>query len=182
MKNILFQVLCAAACCSAGLLLGACGSSEIDDQTDPVGEAGEGGASGGGQSGSGGASNGGASTGGVGPGSGGASTGGLSGGAGGGTAGMGGSISNDGGTEPVCSLPPDSGPCDAAIPRFYYDPNIGDCAEFTYGGCQGNANNFSTVEACRQACIGSADICALPVVPGPCRGALPRWFFNSSTG
>ena len=95
---------------------------------------------------------------------------------------MGGSSGNDGGTEPACSLPPDSGPCDAAIPRFYYDPNVGDCIEFSYGGCQGNANNFATVEACRQACVGTADICTLPVVPGPCRGAFPRWFFNSSTG
>jgi hypothetical protein len=28
----------------------------------------------------------------------------------------------------------------------------GDCYEFTYGGCDGNANNFRTVAECLQTC------------------------------
>ncbi|MCA9556844.1 MAG: BPTI/Kunitz domain-containing protein, partial [Myxococcales bacterium] len=58
----------------------------------------------------------------------------------------------------ICTLPPEVGDCDAAIPRWYYDPAVGHCAEFVYGGCGGNANNFETREACEGAC-GAADVC-----------------------
>ena len=53
-----------------------------------------------------------------------------------------------------CTLRPDPGPCEAAIRRYYFDPETGRCREFTYGGCQGNANRFETLAACRNACGG----------------------------
>jgi hypothetical protein len=28
----------------------------------------------------------------------------------------------------------------------------GECEAFSYGGCEGNANNFETKAACEQAC------------------------------
>lgn len=51
-----------------------------------------------------------------------------------------------------CLLPPDVGPCRARIPSFYYDRYTQSCRQFMYGGCEGNANNFETLEACDEAC------------------------------
>lgn len=52
----------------------------------------------------------------------------------------------------VCLLPPEVGPCRARIPSFYYDRYTQSCRQFTYGGCEGNANNFDSPEACEEAC------------------------------
>lgn len=51
-----------------------------------------------------------------------------------------------------CSLPADPGPCRAAIPRYFFNSKTGVCEEFTYGGCDGNMNNFETLEECNQQC------------------------------
>ncbi len=51
-----------------------------------------------------------------------------------------------------CSLPAESGPCQAAIPAFYYDQDSASCRQFTYGGCGGNANRFSSASECLTAC------------------------------
>lgn len=53
----------------------------------------------------------------------------------------------------VCTLPRDEGPCDTWKVRFYYDSASGKCTEFWYGNCQGNANNFLTLEACQRQCM-----------------------------
>jgi len=68
----------------------------------------------------------------------------------------------------VCRLPKDVGPCKAAMLRYFYNADTGSCEQFTYGGCQGNANNFETIEACREACKGK------PSNAGPCPGIEPR--------
>lgn len=52
----------------------------------------------------------------------------------------------------VCSLPVDPGPCDGVCPRFFYNTGTGQCESFTYGCCEGNANNFLTLEECEVAC------------------------------
>ena len=52
----------------------------------------------------------------------------------------------------TCQLPIEVGPCDAAIPRYAYVPALEDCQAFTYGGCEGNENNFETYAACMAAC------------------------------
>ena len=54
--------------------------------------------------------------------------------------------------EHICQLPPEKGPCKAGIPRYYFDPAVGECKVFLYGGCQGNENNFKTIEACEAKC------------------------------
>lgn len=51
-----------------------------------------------------------------------------------------------------CSQPIVSGPCKARIERFGFDPKANACVRFSYGGCQGNENNFETREACEAAC------------------------------
>jgi hypothetical protein len=49
-------------------------------------------------------------------------------------------------------MPFDPGPCEALFPVFAFVD--GACVEKTYGGCQGNANRFSTLEECMAACQG----------------------------
>ena len=52
----------------------------------------------------------------------------------------------------VCQLPRDPGPCTARHTKFYFDTETRRCVEFTYGGCQGNANKFSTQSECERTC------------------------------
>jgi len=51
-----------------------------------------------------------------------------------------------------CKLPADSGFCRAFQERFYYDSVQKKCATFSWGGCQGNANNFPTERECVAHC------------------------------
>ena len=60
----------------------------------------------------------------------------------------------------VCLAPAVNGLCDALFTRWYYDFATGRCAEFIWGGCGGNGNNFETVEACEAACPAGN-----PVIP-----------------
>ncbi|VDD84532.1 unnamed protein product [Mesocestoides corti] len=62
--------------------------------------------------------------------------------------------SNDETLDPVCKLPQEVGPCRAGFRRWTYDLSKGQCVQFTYGGCRGNANNFETKEACEAKCGG----------------------------
>ena len=55
--------------------------------------------------------------------------------------------------EASCNLPPEKGRCMAIIPRYYYNPRSHSCERFIYGGCQGNANNFETVDECKRSCM-----------------------------
>ncbi|KAI8778653.1 hemolymph trypsin inhibitor B [Biomphalaria glabrata] len=54
----------------------------------------------------------------------------------------------------LCSLQAEIGPCEAAIPKWYFDLNQHKCLQFTYGGCQGNENRFETLEECTKHCPG----------------------------
>lgn len=58
-------------------------------------------------------------------------------------------------------MPPEQGPCEAMFRRFHFDPQSGGCRPFVYGGCDGNANNFSTASACLFACAKAATIEAM---------------------
>lgn len=51
-----------------------------------------------------------------------------------------------------CAQLPDPGPCKSKIMRWYYLGKENDCIEFPWGGCQGNNNNFLSLEQCRSAC------------------------------
>ncbi|XP_036396454.1 tissue factor pathway inhibitor a [Megalops cyprinoides] len=83
-----------------------------------------------------------------------------------------------------CALKMDEGPCKAAMDRFYFNVETRGCEKFIYGGCQGNANNFDTLEECEEMCLMKPDKnpCHLDDEPGPCRGLVPRYFFNHASG
>ena len=53
---------------------------------------------------------------------------------------------------PICSLPPETGPCRGYFPRYYYDGASQSCEIFIYGGCDGNPNNFQSLPECLSVC------------------------------
>ncbi|KAK2526011.1 collagen alpha-1(XXVIII) chain-like protein, partial [Columba guinea] len=54
-----------------------------------------------------------------------------------------------------CKLRLDQGPCRVYVIKWYYDKQANACAQFWYGGCDGNANRFESEEECREACVFS---------------------------
>ena len=58
----------------------------------------------------------------------------------------------------VCDQPREPGPCKGYFASWYYDKTTGYCAEFVYGGCEGNENRFSTELTCRQTCNATQQI------------------------
>ncbi|XP_078514498.1 amyloid-beta precursor protein isoform X2 [Lissotriton helveticus] len=52
----------------------------------------------------------------------------------------------------VCSEQAETGPCRAMISRWYFDVTEGKCAQFFYGGCGGNRNNFDSEDYCMAVC------------------------------
>jgi len=52
----------------------------------------------------------------------------------------------------VCELPPETGPCRASYTNFFFDVDTQRCETFTYGGCDGNANNFHSLLDCLETC------------------------------
>jgi hypothetical protein len=56
-----------------------------------------------------------------------------------------------------CSLPVNSGICPGSEVgkedlRYYYSSANMKCTEFPYSGCEGNGNNFQTLEECKRKC------------------------------
>ena len=80
--------------------------------------------------------------------------------------------------EDICHQPKKVGSCKAAFSLYYFNSAVGECKEFTYGGCQGNENNFKTLEACQKKCY----ICKLPEEPGLCVGYFTRYYYDSKAG
>ncbi|XP_033028407.1 kunitz-type serine protease inhibitor bitisilin-3-like [Lacerta agilis] len=51
-----------------------------------------------------------------------------------------------------CKLPVVSGPCRSYNRRFFYNTKTNRCELFIYGGCKGNANNFTERIDCIRQC------------------------------
>ncbi|CAF0898052.1 unnamed protein product [Brachionus calyciflorus] len=105
----------------------------------------------------------------------------------------------------MCMLPREKGPCADYEQKYYFNTLSGQCEEFTYGGCNGNDNNFESLDECESTChalIESASnsqilpinmkpkalsydqrkkICKYPVNEGSCNGYLKRFYFNFFT-
>uniref|UniRef100_A0A8D0HP62 BPTI/Kunitz inhibitor domain-containing protein n=1 Tax=Sphenodon punctatus TaxID=8508 RepID=A0A8D0HP62_SPHPU len=57
----------------------------------------------------------------------------------------------------ICKLPPERGPCLAALARYYFKAASKTCELFSYGGCDGNENRFLTKKECLRTCkVGGA--------------------------
>jgi hypothetical protein len=56
--------------------------------------------------------------------------------------------------EDVCNLPETRGDCRAMLTRWRYNPEIKQCVQFHFGGCDGNSNNFVSQEKCLAFCNG----------------------------
>ncbi|KAL3267422.1 hypothetical protein HHI36_011549 [Cryptolaemus montrouzieri] len=53
----------------------------------------------------------------------------------------------------VCTLPRDVGSCKSEMDRWYFDKTKGNCEIFSFSGCDGNMNNFKTLERCQSLCL-----------------------------
>ncbi|XP_063871697.1 papilin-like isoform X6 [Scylla paramamosain] len=95
----------------------------------------------------------------------------------------------------ICNLPANPGPCNEALPKWYYDASVRRCRHFTYGGCEGNGNRFSTLPECEVECIyhdtilprnstseSKTMICELDEDAGPCAEGYKRWHFSKTHG
>lgn len=47
----------------------------------------------------------------------------------------------------------DPGPCRDYVVKWYYDETSNACAQFWFGGCLGNKNQFETEEKCHETCV-----------------------------
>jgi len=98
----------------------------------------------------------------------------------------------------VCLQPPLSGPCTtSSFQRWFYNPQSGSCSQFTFGGCDGNGNNFVTLRQCEAMCKGvtgltgghdkgptrgNDTICNDSPDAGPCRGQETRYYYDMTLG
>ncbi|KFD45228.1 hypothetical protein M513_13895, partial [Trichuris suis] len=81
----------------------------------------------------------------------------------------------------------------AYFTKYYYNKETKKCETFVYGGCQGNANRFDTLEECEAKCaegkkedvspaepdVPAGDACILPKETGPCKQVIKKWYFDS---
>ncbi|XP_043914619.1 papilin-like [Protopterus annectens] len=79
----------------------------------------------------------------------------------------------------ACKLHPETGPCNAAFQRYFYNTTSMMCESFIYGGCKGNGNNFISELGCIHTCQ-TKEVCKLHYDAGPCLGFFPRYFYNST--
>ena len=96
----------------------------------------------------------------------------------------------------VCSQAVAIGPCKSRLEKFYYDQQSGECQKFYYSGCRGGKNMFDTLQDCSTTCVrpgrlfvtsgapdrSAANPCEQERDVGPCRAAMPRWFYNKQSG
>uniref|UniRef100_A0A7I5EDG0 Papilin n=1 Tax=Haemonchus contortus TaxID=6289 RepID=A0A7I5EDG0_HAECO len=52
----------------------------------------------------------------------------------------------------ACTLPKVQGPCSGKHEYYYFNTVSMSCEKFTYGGCLGNTNRFSTLDECQSRC------------------------------
>lgn len=84
-------------------------------------------------------------------------------------------------TTDMCFLPSEPGNCRENQLRYFYDRADGVCKRFTYTGCNGNRNNFESVEQCLQYCGNAQELCKLPPVVGPCDAEYEQYYYDQRT-
>lgn len=58
----------------------------------------------------------------------------------------------------ICRMTQDPGPCDGAVPQYFFDWRANQCVQFSYGGCGGNANRFTALDDCENFCRGQCQL------------------------
>ncbi|KAF0312775.1 Papilin [Amphibalanus amphitrite] len=58
----------------------------------------------------------------------------------------------------ACSLQPSAGECTSSQIRWHYHRPSATCVPFSYTGCGGNANRFSSQEECHAICAGGSEL------------------------
>lgn len=53
----------------------------------------------------------------------------------------------------VCELDADAGPCHDYVDKWFYNVQSKNCERFSYGGCDGNDNKFSSQTECERTCL-----------------------------
>ena len=65
----------------------------------------------------------------------------------------------------TCSLPAVTGRCRGRFQRYYYNKDRAECLQFVYGGCEGNKNNFNTIDDCERECAyGTSGMSAIVLI------------------
>lgn len=54
-----------------------------------------------------------------------------------------------------CDAPSQRGPCTDYVVRWYFNTTLQECAQFWYGGCQGNNNRYETRDECEAECTAT---------------------------
>lgn len=81
-----------------------------------------------------------------------------------------------------CLLEYASGNCGEDHRRYYFNRGYGICTQFLYTGCDGNENNFETLEECEGLCNDVVDLCDLQPLAGGCDENSTKWYFDAYTG
>ncbi|KAM9308073.1 kunitz-type serine protease inhibitor A-like [Gastrophryne carolinensis] len=83
--------------------------------------------------------------------------------------------------EKECVSPPYTGDCEALAIRYNYDAETNTCNEFNYGGCDGNGNNYETLEECERTCKKIDKDCVSPPYTGNCEALAIRYNYDAET-
>uniref|UniRef100_A0A131Z067 Tissue factor pathway inhibitor n=1 Tax=Rhipicephalus appendiculatus TaxID=34631 RepID=A0A131Z067_RHIAP len=86
---------------------------------------------------------------------------------------------------PRCYRKPSAGYCYGRLLRWFYDHKARQCRMFTYSGCFGNFNRFSSEQECLQVCSArqrSHPVCGMGPEVGMCNSSVPMWYFDAGMG
>jgi hypothetical protein len=79
----------------------------------------------------------------------------------------------------TCSLAANPGPCNGAYPRWFFNSTSSQCEHFSFGGCYGNKNQFTSLEHCINECGCPSNKTALQCTTNPCEQSNCPSFPNS---
>jgi len=83
------------------------------------------------------------------------------------------------------------GKCRGFLKKYFYNKNAKKCQEFIYTGCQGNENNYDSLDECEATCgvipdasvkAGKDPKCNEAVTLGNCRSRLQKYYYDQNTG